>query len=121
MTGDTLNGSREIRDYSDRIAGIAYEFAGKRPPIREYAALPATQSDKELMDQIYNSRSSVKFNALYKGDISGYPSHSHAESALVFMLAWWTQNPKQIDGIIRSSGLIRPKSSGAAAVHTAAN
>jgi primase-polymerase (primpol)-like protein len=58
---------------------------------------------------ILSCRSSVKFNALYKGDISGYPSHSHAESALVFMLAWWTQDPAQIDGIVRSSGLIRPK------------
>jgi hypothetical protein len=109
MTGETLGGGREIKDYSDRIADIAYEFAGRRPPVREYAVLPATQTDRELIERISRSRSAVKFNALYKGDISAYSSHSHAESAMVFMLAWWTRNPAQIDGIIRSSGLIRPK------------
>jgi putative DNA primase/helicase len=104
-----MNGCKEIRDYSDGIAAIAYEFAGRRPPRKEYTALPALQSDTELITQIQSSRSGVKFNALYRGDTSGYPSHSHAESALVFMLAWWTQSPAQIDGIVRLSGLIRPK------------
>jgi putative DNA primase/helicase len=67
------------------------------------------QSDAELIAQILNSRSSAKFQALYGGDTSDYSSHSHAESALVFMLAWWSRNPSQIDAIVRSSGLIRPK------------
>ncbi|GHU97938.1 hypothetical protein FACS1894211_00770 [Clostridia bacterium] len=109
MTGDTLNGSREIKDYTDRIAGIAYEFAGRRLPRTEYAAQSATQTDQDLMAQIVKSRSAVKFQALYGGDTFGYPSWSHAESALVFMLAWWTRDPAQIDSIVRSSGLIRPK------------
>jgi hypothetical protein len=106
---DTLNDSHEIKDYSDIIAQIAYEFTGKRQPIKEYAAAPATQSDAALIEQISNSRSGAKFQALYGGDTSGYSSHSHAESALVFILAWWSRSPSQIDGIVRSSGLIRPK------------
>jgi hypothetical protein len=109
ITGNTINGSREIKDYSGSIADIAYEFAGKRPPRMEYTATPATQSDTELIDRIFRSRSGAKFQALYRGDTSAYPSHSHAESAMVWTLAWWTQNPAQIDGIVRSSGLIRPK------------
>ena len=109
MTGDTLNGSREIKDYSDRIAGIAYEFVGKRPPIKEYAVVPAAQSDTELINKISDSKQGIKFQALYRGDISAYPSHSHADSGLVFMLAWWTQDPAQIDRIFRSSGLMREK------------
>jgi len=109
MTGDVLNTSREIADYSDSIEQIAYDFAGRRPPQKTYTAMPATQSDRELMGQITNSRSGAKFQSLFKGDISRYASWSHAESALVFMLAWWTQNPVQIDSIMRSSGLIRPK------------
>ena len=51
----------------------------------------------------------MKFSALYGGNISGYPSHSHADSAFAFMLAWWTQDPAQIDSIFRSSGLYRDK------------
>jgi putative DNA primase/helicase len=109
MTGDTITDSREIKDYSDKLADIAYTFAGRRLPRTKYAAMPATQSDTELIERILKSRSAAKFQSLYRGDISGYPSWSHAESALVFTLAWWTQNPTQIDGIIRSSGLMRPK------------
>ena len=99
MTGDVINASGEIKDYSDRIGQIVYEFLGRRPPKREYTAAPATQSDTELIKKISDSRQGIKFNNLYKGDTSGYPSHSHADSALVFMLAWWTQNPLQIDSI----------------------
>jgi putative DNA primase/helicase len=109
MTGDIMNSGREIKDYADIIAQIAYEFTGKRPPIKEYTSAPATQSDTALIEQISNSRSGAKFQALYGGDTSGYSSHSHAESALVFMLAWWSRSSSQIDGIVRSSGLIRPK------------
>jgi putative DNA primase/helicase len=109
ITGDTLNGSREIKDYSDKIADIAYQFAGKRPPIKAYAVIPATQSDTDLIGAISKSRSATKFQALYRGDTSGYPSHSHAESALIFTVAWWSRDPSQIDRIYRSSGLSRSK------------
>ena len=109
MTGDSLNGSREIKDYSDKIGQIAYEFVGKRPPAREYAVTPATQSDTELIGQISKSRQGAKFQALYTGDKSAYPSHSHADSGFVFLLAWWTQDPAQIDRIYKSSGLMREK------------
>ena len=109
MTGDLLNGSREIKDYSDRIANIAYEFIGKRPPAKEYTPVPATQSDSELIAQISKSKQGAKFQALYTGDKSAYPSHSHAESGFVFMLAWWTRDPAQIDRIYCSSGLMREK------------
>ena len=59
--------------------------------------------------EIRRSRQGAKFNTLYGGDTSGYPSHSNADSALVFTLAWWTQDPAQIDRIFRSSGLYRDK------------
>ena len=109
MTGDIIYRRNEIKDYSDKIADIAYEFAGHRQPQREYKVAPATQSDTELIKKISNSKSGIKFSNLYNGDTSGYPSHSHADSALVFILAWWTQSPEQIDGIFRSSGLMRDK------------
>jgi primase-polymerase (primpol)-like protein len=109
MTGDLINGRSELKDYSDRIAEIAYDFTGRRPPPREYAPIAATATDAELIEQIRNSRQGAKFNALYGGDTTAYPSHSNADSALVFTLAWWTQDPSQIDRIFRSSGLYRDK------------
>jgi len=109
MTGDLIDNRGELLDYSDRIADIAYEFTGKRPPPREYTPIAATATDNELIEQIRNSRQAAKFNELYGGNTSGYPSHSNADSALIFTLAWWTQDPAQIDRIFRSSGLYRDK------------
>ena len=109
MTGDLLGGCKEVKDYSDSIADISYEFVGRRPPKREYVPVPAAQSDAELIAKVSNSRQGIKFNALHGGDMHGYPSHSHADSGLVFLLAWWTQDPAQIDRIFRSSGLMRDK------------
>jgi primase-polymerase (primpol)-like protein len=109
MTGDVTNGSGEIKDYSDRIGQIAYDFVGRRPPAHEYAVIPATQSDTELIARISGSKQGAKFQALYRGDMFGYPSHSHADSAFVFVLAWWVRDPAQIDRIFRSSGLMREK------------
>jgi putative DNA primase/helicase len=109
MTGSLLNGCRTLKDYSDKITVINYEFVGRRPPRAYYPQEPSNISDNELVNEILISRQGDKFRRLYNGDISGYPSHSHADSAFVFMLAWWTRDPSQIDGIFRSSGLYRDK------------
>lgn len=109
MTGDLIDGRSEIKDYSDRIAAIAYEFTGKRLPARTYEPAPCTASDTELLEEIRRSRQGTKFDTLYSGNTSAYPSHSQADSALVFILAFWTQNPTQIDRLFRSSGLYRDK------------
>jgi putative DNA primase/helicase len=109
ITGDLIDNRSELKDYSERIADIAYEFTGRRPPPREYIPMPSSATDAELIEEIRSSRQGTKFNTLYGGDMSAYPTHSHADSALVFMLAWWTQDPSQIDSIFRSSGLFREK------------
>lgn len=109
MTGDIINGRRELKDYSDKIPEIAYEFTGRSLPRRVYEPTPCTATDAELIEEIRRSRQGTKFNSLYGGDISAYPSHSNADSAMVFILAFWTQDPSQIDSIFRSSGLYRDK------------
>lgn len=110
MTGECLNESRVLKDYSAEIAQINYDFIGKKPqPIFYGAAGPGTQSDSDLIDAILSSRQASKFRELYGGNISAYPSHSNADAAFVYMLAWWTSDPGQIDRIVRSSGLYRDK------------
>jgi len=110
MTGDLLdNSTKMLKDYSKIIHELAYNLVGKKKVFKEFIPKVATKTDSELITQIQNSKQSVKFNALFNGDISSYPSHSHAESALVFMLAWWTQDTSQIDNIVRSSALFRSK------------
>ena len=111
ITGDLFTNATStiLKDYSQDIPQIAYDYVGKRKPLKVYIPTKSTQSTSDLITQIQNSKQSYKFNSLYSGNTSSYPSHSHAESALVYILAWWTQDPNQIDNIVRSSGLMRDK------------
>lgn len=110
ITGDVIDGRNQILDYSCRIPTINEKYIGKRQ-IREKALCCNTVvfSDHELIDKIRESRQWQKFESLYRGDISGYPSHSNADYAFVRMLSFWTQDKSQIDAIVRSSGLYRDK------------
>lgn len=57
-----------------------------------------------------NAKNGAKFETLWRGDTSGYPSHSEADMALACLLAYWTnQNPDLVDACFRESGLMREK------------
>lgn len=110
ITGDVIDGRKEILDYSSKISEINEEFIGKRRPlVQSRALITPSMSDQNIILKISESKSGAKFNALYRGDISGYPSHSNADFALVRIISFWTQDPRQIDSIFRSSGLFRDK------------
>ena len=67
-------------------------------------------SDSDVIERAKASKNADKFNRLWSGDTSKYPSHSEADAALCTMLAFWTQgNPGQIDRLFRQSGLMREK------------
>jgi len=70
----------------------------------------ASVEDEELLSRMFASANGNKIKALWEGNISGYPSASEADAALVMRLAFWTQkNLTQIDRLFRQSGLMRPK------------
>ncbi len=51
-----------------------------------------------------------KFDRLWRGQTSGYESHSEADMALCCLLAFWTGgNHPQMDRLFRDSGLYREK------------
>ncbi|MDR3215852.1 MAG: hypothetical protein LBT55_00350 [Clostridiaceae bacterium] len=67
-------------------------------------------SDVELIERARNSKNGSKFDALWRGDFSGYKSQSEADMALCLSLAFWTGNDaSRVDGLFRQSGLMRPK------------
>lgn len=111
FTGNVFEGRKALLDYSDVIEDIACRYAGVRPEkhnSRSYGTVGA--DDSELIDKILRSRQASKFRDLYAGNISGYNNnHSKADSALVWLLAFWTRDRTQIDRIFRSSGLYRDK------------
>lgn len=70
-----------------------------------------TMSDNKIIQIIRKAKNSDKFSALYDtGDLSGHnDDHSSADQALCNLLAFYTQDPDQIDRIFHSSGLYRDK------------
>lgn len=111
FTGNVLDNRKELIDYSDIIEDIAHRYAGGRPEKHTVRTCGTVDSnDTELINRIVNSRQAAKFRNLYSGNISGYnDNHSKADSAFVWLLAFWTRDRTQIDRIFRSSGLYRDK------------
>ena len=71
---------------------------------------PVDLSDRELLEKAKNAENGDRFERLWNGDTSGYPSHSEADQALCNHLAFWTGNDRRrIDSLFRDSGLMREK------------
>ena len=110
ITGDLINDRKYLKNYSDLIPKLNEKYMGKKPVItKPIVTTNVSFADNELIDKIKRSKIGYKFEKLYSGDISEYPSHSNADFALVRILAFWTQDRLQIDSIFRSSGLFRDK------------
>lgn len=63
-------------------------------------------SDEELLDRARNAKNGAKFDRLWRGDTSEYPSHSEARFALLDLLAFWTGGDRgRMDRLFRQSGL----------------
>lgn len=105
----------DIEKQTDVLAAVHREYVaaddlgsdeeGMEPP-DELADL----HDKELIEQAMNASNGDKFERLWNGDISGYPSHSEADQALCNLLAYWTGgDPSRMERLFEQSGLVRDK------------
>lgn len=109
ITGNLINNRKEILNYAEQVPRVNEKYMGKVMELKHVNTYAITQSDDEIIKRILKSKNKEKFTLLYSGDITGYPSQSNADFALVKILSFWTQNPEQIDGLFRSSGLYREK------------
>src|ERR687897_1662158 len=66
-------------------------------------------ADEEVISLARSAKNAAKFEALWRGDISGYASRSEADQALVSLLAFYTQDEIQLDSLYRQSALCRQK------------
>jgi len=70
----------------------------------------AINDDAVLIDRARRAANGAKFDTLWAGDWTAYPSQSEADGALCTILAFWTdRDPARIDRLFRRSGLMRPK------------
>ena len=67
-------------------------------------------SDAEVVDRAHAAANGEKFERLWRGQTTGYDSHSEADMGLCALLAFWTGGDEtQIDRLFRESGLMREK------------
>lgn len=108
---DSRRNSEETRDGVD--AGVkATEATGDSSGGEEETRSGATVdlSDTALLERARAAANGEKFARLWRGNTSGYESHSEADMALCALLAFWTGgDEEQIDRLFRDSGLMREK------------
>lgn len=113
VTGRHLEGTpATIEDRRQELRTLHAEVFGDRQERQTAARPPAPVdlADQELLARATGAQNGAKFQALWDGDSSGYPSPSEADLALCDLLAFWTgRDPERIDRLFRQSGLYRDK------------
>lgn len=67
-------------------------------------------ADSEIIEKARKAANGAKFETLWAGDFSEYPSHSEADLALCAILGFWSNGDGgRIDRLFRQSGLMRDK------------
>ena len=115
VTGDHINGTPldvresslelEIYEQIGRTEEMQQAPRAKTPTPRSTAAPDLT--DAEIIEKCQSADNAAKFNALWRGDISGYGSHSEADLALIGILKFYTRDLAQLERLVRQSGLYR--------------
>lgn len=113
VTGDHIEDTpKEIRDININALQAIYQKIDpdeeSHQPKQNTRRKPDL-SDNEIIEKCQNASNSAKFNALWRGNTSGYDSHSNADLALCSILAFYTQDAIQLDRLVRRSGLYREK------------
>jgi putative DNA primase/helicase len=62
-------------------------------------------NDAAILDKLRRAKNGPSFERLWQGDTEGYASASEADLALCGMLAFYTQDPGQIERLVEQSGL----------------
>lgn len=110
FTGKTMDNKNQLGYCNTAVQEINKRYLGERPSnVNNVCKDSISPDDDRLIDKILSSKQADKFSYLYSGNTDSYGSHSQADSALVWLLAFWTRDRMQIDRIFRSSGLFREK------------
>jgi putative DNA primase/helicase len=123
ITGNHLGSSpTDVRTAQAAVDAIYGEVFGKpkptpppKPPdppphAGDYPHDRYALTDDEIIEKASRSRSGAKFRDLWAGNWNGhFRSQSEADSSLVFSLAFYTKDARQLDTLFRRSGLMREK------------
>lgn len=109
VTGHHLpNTPTDIQDRQEQLNFFAEKYLAedKKPEQVNTPGQPCL-ADDEVLEKAKNDK---KFQKLFKGDWSDYPSQSEGDLAFADKTAFYTRkNPDQMDRLFRRSELMRPK------------
>lgn len=114
-TGDALNDiSPEIEDRQGALNDLIAQhwpedLEGDTTSPKKEEKPSITLADHKIIDLMLTAANRSKTTLLWGGDISAYTSHSEADQALCNCIAFYTQDPGQVDRIFRQSKLYRKK------------
>jgi hypothetical protein len=102
----------EVDAFIRRFYPNDFDGNGQKPKAEKTSSSKASVNlnDEMLIQKAMEAANGDKFQRLWKGDWTDYPSQSESDLALCQILAFWFgNNPGDIDRMFRQSGLIRPK------------
>lgn len=109
VTGNQVEGSPNTINGAQEAINKFYEVVSNdKPDVKESYPQIATEGEEDvsLPEVMRRCRTNPKFERLYNGDISGYPSASEAVLALSNIVSWASiRDPQMIDLIVRQSNL----------------
>ncbi|WP_254547378.1 phage NrS-1 polymerase family protein [Halomarina pelagica] len=122
VTGDHVDVTpRRVATRQDALTAIHREYVQESSPKAQQTATQPTRTgetpstdvdldDTELLAKARNASNGEKFERLWRGNTHSYDSHSEADMALCFLLAFWTGGDVvRMDQLFRQSGLMREK------------
>lgn len=114
MTSDYCSEFISISDGTEAVKPLhdKYLMKGKKKNL--------SLSANEIIEKARNSQNGSKFEALYKGDISGYASQSEADMAFCNMIAFWCGRDVELKEKLRKASIENIFTDGYIAVNIAA-
>lgn len=118
MTGNAISDREDIPDRTEEIKPLHQKYLKQVPEKTAISSdskqlILSNSSDlntHEIIEKALNSANGAKFEKLFKGDFSDYPSQSEADIAFCNLLAFWCGgDTEKMDTIFRQSGLYRQK------------
>ncbi|OPY16894.1 MAG: hypothetical protein A4E23_01641 [Methanomethylovorans sp. PtaU1.Bin073] len=111
MTGNHIQGTpTTINEAPIEAIQAIYDKIAKQDTVKSAPQKSPQMMDSEIIALCMGVKNADKFEALWDGDTSAYAGDdSSADLALCDILAFFTQDPIQIDRLFRRSGLYRDK------------
>ena len=110
VTGNKIEGTNQaVRTAQTEVTDLYNKWFPTVNTPTEHGQKSTELSDAHVLNLCRNAKNADKFNSLYAGNIRGFPSHSEADLSLCSIIAFYTQDEKQLNKLFCGSGLYRDK------------